>query len=86
MQPEGYFAPVISGNLITILNGIREAHKKDTTTADEDSAAAEVARSLKEEFVTLIGILKKSKKLQDRQGCQRGKVSPQIFLLPLLRH
>ena len=108
VQPEGYFAPVISGDLITILNDIREAHKKDTTTADEDSAAAEVARSLKEamdfegspqekrirgylttlgidydtltkeEFVTLIGILKKSKKLQDRQGSQRGKASPQL--------
>ena len=90
------------------MNDIREAHKKDTTTADEDSAAAEVARSLKEtmdfegspqekrikgylttlgidydaltkeEFVTLIGILKKSKKLQDRQGSQRGKASPQL--------
>ena len=108
VQPEGYFAPVISGDLITILNDIREAHKKDTTTADEDSAAAEVARSLKEamdfegspqekrirgylttlgidydtltkeEFVTLIGILKKSKKLQDRQGSQRGKATPQF--------
>lgn len=32
----------------------------------------------KEEFVTLIGILKKSKKLQDRQGSQRGKSSPQF--------
>lgn len=27
----------------------------------------------KEEFVTLIGILKKSRKLQIRQGSQRGK-------------
>lgn len=45
MQPEGYFAPVISGDLIAILNDIREAHKKDTTTADEYSTAAEVARA-----------------------------------------
>lgn len=108
VQPEGYFAPVISGDLITILNDIREAHKKDTTTADEYSPAAEVARSLqeamsfegspqekrirgylatlgidydtltKEEFITLIGILKKSKKLKGNQGSRRGKASPQF--------
>ena len=47
VRPEGYFAPVISGDLVTIPNDIREAHKKDTTTADEDSTAAEVVRSLK---------------------------------------
>ena len=34
VQLEGYFAPVISDDLIRILNDIREAHRKDTTTAD----------------------------------------------------
>ena len=103
VQPEGYFASVISDDLTAILSDIREAHRKDATTADEDSPAAEAGRRLqeamsyegspqekqarvylaslgidydalsREEFVTLIGILKKSRKLQIRQGSQRGK-------------
>lgn len=38
VQPEECFAPVISGELITTPNDLREPHKKDTVTADEDSA------------------------------------------------
>lgn len=103
VQTRDYFAAVVSDDLSAILNGIREAHRKDPTTADEDTVAAEMGRTLqeamsfegspqekqakvylaslgidydalsKEEFVTLIGILKKSKKLQIRQRSQRGK-------------
>lgn len=103
IQTEDYFAAVVSDDLSAILNGIREAHRKDPTTADEDTVAAEMGRTLqeamsfegspqekqakvylaslgidydaltKEEFVTLIGILKKSKRLQNRQRSQRGK-------------
>lgn len=103
VQTGRYFASVISDDISTILDDIREAHRKDPTTADEDSVAAEVSRTLqeamsfegspqerqakvyiaslgidyesltKEEFITLIGILKKSKRLQSRQRSQRGK-------------
>ena len=103
VQTEGYFASVISGDITAILNDVREAHRKDPTTADEDTVVAEMGRTLqeamsfegspqekqakvylaslaidydaltKEEFVTLIGILKKSKRLQNRQRSQRGK-------------
>lgn len=103
IQTKDYFARVLSDDLAEILNDIREAHKQDTTTADETSTADEVRNRLqeaahyegspqekqarvylaslgidydaisKEEFVTLIGILQKSKKLQIRQGSQRGR-------------
>jgi transcriptional regulator with XRE-family HTH domain len=103
VKTEDYFARILSDDLTEILNDIRQAHKRDSTTADETSAAEEVSRHLqdaahyegslqekqarvylaslgidyeaitKEEFATLIGILSKSKKLQIRQGSQRGK-------------
>lgn len=103
VKVEDYFARVLSDDLAEILNDIREAHRKDATTADETSAAEEVRKQLqeaahyegspqekqarvylaslgidydaisKEEFVTLMGILQKSKKLLIRQGSQRGK-------------
>jgi transcriptional regulator with XRE-family HTH domain len=103
VKTEDYFARILSDDLTKILNDIRQAHKRDITTADEISAAQEVSRHLqdaahyegslhekqarvylaslgidyeaitKEEFATLIGILSKSKKLQIRQGSQRGK-------------
>lgn len=103
IQTEDYFARVLSDDLAEILGDIREAHRKDATTADEFSAAEEVSKCLqeaahydgspqekqvrvylaslgidydaisKEEFVTLMGILQKSRKLQIRQGSQRGK-------------
>jgi transcriptional regulator with XRE-family HTH domain len=103
VKTEDYFARILSDDLAEILNDIRQAHKRDATTADETSAAEEVSRRLqeaahyegspqetqarvylaslgidydaisKEEFVTLIGILSKSKKLQIRQKSQRGK-------------
>lgn len=103
IQTEDYFARVLSDDLAEILHDIREAHRKDATTADETSAAEEVRKQLqeaahyegspqekqarvylaslgidydaisKEEFVTLMGILQKSKKLLIRQGSQRGK-------------
>lgn len=88
---------------MAILNDIQEAHRKEATTADEDSPAAETGRRLheamsyegspqekqarvylaslridydllsEEESVALIGILKKPRKLQIRQGSQRGE-------------
>lgn len=103
VQTGRYFAAIVSDDLSVILDDIRDTHRKDPTTADEDSVAAEVGRTLqeamsfegspqekqakvylaslgidydaltKEEFITLIAILKKSKRLQGRQRSQRGK-------------
>jgi hypothetical protein len=103
VKTENYFARILSNDLAEILNDIRQAHKRDATTADETSAAEEVSKRLqeaahyegspqekqakvylaslgidydaitKEEFVALISILSKSKKLQIRQKSQRGK-------------
>ena len=103
IQTAEYFKQVLSDDLIGILSDIREAHKQDATTADEESTAEAVSEYLqtamsyegspqekqarvylaglgidygaisKEEFVTLIGILQKSKKLKIKQANQRGK-------------
>ncbi len=105
IQMGDYFRQMLSDDLIDILSDIREDHRQDATTADEESTAEAVCGYLKaamsyegspqekqarvylpglgidydaiskEEFVTLIGILQKSKKLQIRQSSQRGKNS-----------
>ena len=104
IQETDYFSHIAAEDMSVILKDIREKHKADTTTADEDSHVAEVQRQLqeamsfegspqekqvrifcnqlgipydtltKEEFVTLIGILKKSKHMKSG-GNQRGKAS-----------
>ncbi len=48
IQTEDYFAAVVSDDLSAILNGIREAHRRDPTTADEDTVAAEMGRTLRQ--------------------------------------
>ena len=97
-----YFSHVMHKDLDVIARDIRDAHQKDTTTADIASPAADAAAKLqealsfegspqekqarvlltelgidydkltREEFVTLIGILKKSS-LMKRPIKQRGK-------------
>ena len=97
-----YFSHVVSEDISRILRDIRNAHRKDSTTADELSSATEIRQHLQaalyfegsederkardylaqlgipyddltdDEFVTLIGILKKSKKLKSPYS-QRGK-------------
>lgn len=97
-----YFGHVVSEDISGILRDIRNDHRKDSTTADEASPAAEIQQQLQAalhfegsederkarvylaqlgipyddltdaEFVTLIGVLKKSKKLKSPYS-QRGK-------------
>ncbi len=106
VQIEDYFKAVVAEDLTAILNDIRSAHMKDESTADEETAAADVARQLqnatnyegskeerqlraylaafgidydfctKEELVTIISVLKKSKHLKNPMQRQRGKASP----------
>lgn len=98
-----YFGHVLSEDISVILRDIRNDHRRDSTTADNASPAAEVQQQLQAalhfegsederkarvylaqlgipydaltdvEFVTLIGILKKSKKLKSPYS-QRGKL------------
>ena len=46
LSEDGYFSHVIHQDLDQIVQDIREAHKKDSTTADETTAAAEVQKQL----------------------------------------
>ena len=102
VKEDEYFSHIAAGDMGAILKDIRERHKKDTTTADTASPAADVQKQLqeamsyegsenekkarvflaqlgidydgltKEEFVTLIGILKRSKLLKSPYN-QRGR-------------
>ena len=101
---EEYFGHVVADDLTGILRDIREAHKTDSTTADEPSAAAQVQQQLqtamnfegssdekkvraflatfgidydaitKEQFITLIEILRLSKHMKSPIS-QRGRAS-----------
>ena len=46
VQEEEYFGHVVSKDMATILHDIRDAHKTDSTTADQTSAAAQVHQQL----------------------------------------
>ena len=46
VQENEYFGHVVSRDLTDILRDIREAHKPDTTTADEPSVAAQMQSQL----------------------------------------
>ena len=46
VQEEEYFGHVIAKDMAAILHDIREAHKADSTTADQTSAAAQVHQQL----------------------------------------
>ena len=102
VSEDDFFSHVMHKDLDVIARDIRDAHQKDTTTADVASPAADAAAKLqealnfegspqekqarvlltelgidydkltREEFVTLIGILKKSS-LMKRPIKQRGK-------------
>ena len=101
---EEYFGHVVADDLTEILRDIREAHKTDSTTADEPSAAAQAQQQLqaamnfegssdekkaraflatfgidydvitKEQFITLIEILRLSKYMKSPIS-QRGRAS-----------
>ena len=105
IQEEAYFGHLVANNLNAILSDIREEHKTDALTADDELSVAAVqerlekavhfegsseekkARSFlaafgidydklsKEQFVTLIEILKLSKHMSSPIS-QRGKASP----------
>ena len=46
VQEEEYFGHVVSKDMAAILHDIRDAHKTDSTTADQKSAAAQVHQQL----------------------------------------
>ena len=46
VSEDGYFSHVIHQDLDQIVQDIRETHRKDSTTADESTAAAEVQKQL----------------------------------------
>lgn len=46
MQEEEYFGHVVSKDIAAILHDIRDAHKTDSTTADQTSTAAQVHQQL----------------------------------------
>ena len=104
VSEEEYFGHVVANDLTEILRDIREAHKTDSTTADEPSAAAQAQQQLqtamnfegssdekkvraflatfgidydaitKEQFITLIEILRLSKYMKSPIS-QRGRSS-----------
>lgn len=104
IHEEEYFGHLVADDLSSILRDIREKHRTDALTADDDLSAAAVQKQLmeavhfegsseekkicaylatlgidydtltKEEFVSLIGILKKSKHLKSPIS-QRGKTT-----------
>ena len=108
IQEEAYFGHLVANDLNIILSDIREGHKTDTLTADDELSVSSVqgqlakaihfegsseekkARSFlatlgidydklsKEQFVTLIEILKLSKHMKSPIS-QRGKARPQTL-------
>ena len=105
VQEEEYFGHLVTSDLKVILRDIREAHRDDTTTAEDNLSAAAVQEQLtnamsfegsseerkvrsflatlgidydkltKEQFVTLIDILKLSKHMKSPIS-QRGRSRP----------
>ena len=104
IREDEYFGSLIADDLKGILRDIREEHRTDALTADDDLSAVAVQKQLmeavhfegsseekkiraylatlgidydtltKEEFVSLIGILKKSKHMKSPIS-QRGKTT-----------
>lgn len=104
IQEEEYFGHLVADDLSSILRDIREEHRTDALTADDDLSAVAVQKQLmetvhfegsseekkiraylatlgidydtltKEEFVSPIGILKKSKHMKTPIS-QRGKTT-----------
>ena len=107
IQEEEYFGHLVTNDLNVILSDIREGHKTDALTADDELSVSSVQEQLakaihfegsseekqirsflatfgidydllsKEQFVTLIEILKLSKYLKSPIS-QRGKARPQL--------
>ena len=48
VDEDGYFAHVVHKDMDIILRDIRDAHRTDSTTADEDSPVGEIQKSLRE--------------------------------------
>ena len=48
VQEDEYFGHVVSKDLASILRDIRDTHRKDATTADEDCAALDVQKQLQD--------------------------------------
>ena len=48
VQEDEYFGHVVSKDLTSILRDIRDTHRKDATTADENCAALEVQKQLQD--------------------------------------
>lgn len=77
VQEYEYFGHVVSKDLTSILRDIRDTHRKDATTEDENCVALEVQKQLQdavEQFVNLIEVLKLSKHMNSPIS-QRGKGS-----------
>ena len=104
IQEEEYFGHLVADDLSDILRDVREEHRTDALTADDDLSAVAVQKQLieavhfegsseekkiraylatlgidydtltKEEFISLIGILKKSKHMKSPIS-QRGKTT-----------
>ena len=104
IQEDEYFGHLVADDLSSILRDIREEHRTDALTADDDLSAVAVQKQLmktvhfegsseekkiraylatlgidydtltKEEFISLIGILKKSKHMKSPIS-QRGKTT-----------
>ena len=104
IREDEYFAHLVAGDLSNILRDIREEHRADALTADDDLSAAAVQKQLleavhfegsseekkiraylatlgidydaltKDEFISLVGILKKSKHMKSPIS-QRGKTT-----------
>ena len=107
IQEEEYFGHLVANDLNAILSDIREGHKTDALTADDELSVSSVQEQLakaihfegsseekqirsflatfgidydkltKEQFVSLIEVLKLSKYLKSPIS-QRGKVRPQL--------
>ena len=104
IQEEEYFGHLVADDLSSILRDIREEHRTDALTADDDLSAVAVQKQLmeavhfegsseekkiraylatlgidydaltKDEFISLVGILKKSKHMKSPIS-QRGKTT-----------
>ena len=88
VQEEEYFGHVVSKDMAAILHDIRDAHKTDSTTADQTSAAAQVHQQL-ENAVNFEGSSeeKKAKALLTTLGIDYDAITMEQFvnLIDVLR-
>ena len=88
VQEEEYLGHVVSKDMAAILHDIRDAHKTDSTTADQKSAAAQVHQQL-ENAVNFEGSSeeKKAKALLTTLGIDYDAITMEQFvnLIDVLR-